>query len=78
MTERTIGVSALAARFEGWSIPIGYMPDSTARCRGDSCGEIVLWCTTPAKRRIPIDRDGTAHFATCPDAARFRRRRRRA
>lgn len=74
MTERTIGVSALASRFEGWTIPLGYLPETIRRCRSEHCRAQVLWARTPAGRMMPLDRDGSSHFATCPDAARFRRR----
>ena len=56
----------------GWAIPIGWTPDNEGRCR--SCGTEVLWCLTPAGKKAPIDRDGKSHFATCPDAAQWRRR----
>jgi len=62
-------------RWSGWTIPAGYTPTDTARCRG--CREIVLWTITPRGRRMPIDRDGISHFATCPEATRFRSRSRR-
>jgi hypothetical protein len=57
---------------EGWTIPAGYTPVNPARCRG--CGVVVMWTITPRDRRMPIDRDGTSHFATCPEASRFRKR----
>jgi hypothetical protein len=66
---------AIAARFAGWTVPPGYVPTNTALCRG--CGQIVLWTITPHDRKMPIDRDGVSHFATCPRAADFRRRRSR-
>lgn len=59
----------------GWTIPTGYtaeLREPPARCR--SCGAEVLWTTTPAGKRSPLDRDGKSHFATCPDAARWRKR----
>ncbi|OLD66060.1 MAG: hypothetical protein AUI52_05520 [Acidobacteria bacterium 13_1_40CM_2_68_10] len=43
------------------------------------CRQRILWGRTPAGKPIPLDPapdpDGiyTAHFATCPDAAAFRR-----
>jgi len=75
MNERTIGVSALAARYKGWTIPAGYLPESIGRCRAEACRAVVLWAHTPAGRHMPLDRDGAAHFATCPEAERFRRKR---
>ncbi len=44
-------------------------------CR--SCDAPVLFVNvTRTGRRSPIDPDGTSHFATCPDAARWRRSKR--
>lgn len=43
------------------------------------CGATILWCTTSAGGAIPIDvvplADGRyeSHFASCPDASRFRK-----
>lgn len=45
----------------------------TAACRG--CGAAVAWIRTKAGRSMPVDADGTSHFATCPQAAQFRRGR---
>jgi hypothetical protein len=60
----------------GWVIPIGWTrADGTGRdaaCR--SCRAEVLWCTTPSGKRAPINRDGTSHFATCPQADAWRKR----
>lgn len=58
-----------------------------SRCRG--CGAVVYWITTPRGKKMPVDtraeggltplpdRDGrgVSHFATCPNAEAFRRRR---
>lgn len=63
-------------RWAGWTVPTDYRPESIGRCRG--CGALVLWCATPSGKRSPHDRDGVSHFATCPEAARFRRVRRAA
>lgn len=60
-------------RWAGWTIPEGYVPNTVAICRGRGCGAEILWCTTPNNRPSPHDRDGISHFATCPDAPRFRR-----
>jgi hypothetical protein len=50
---------------EGWEIY------ALARCRG--CRQAISWAHTPSGRAAPLDRDGTNHFATCADAARFRK-----
>jgi hypothetical protein len=42
-------------------------------CRG--CGAKVIWIVTKAGRNMPVDSDGTSHFATCPQAKQFRKRK---
>ena len=58
--------------FVGWTIPEGWTPDNIGHCR--SCGAEVLWCLTAARRKAPINADGTSHFATCPQADSWRRK----
>lgn len=41
------------------------------RCQG--CGQPVVWVTHKNSTRAPYDRDGTNHFATCPERERFKR-----
>jgi hypothetical protein len=60
-------------RYAGWHRPQDWEIVSVARCRG--CHQLIAWARTPSGRSAPLDRDGVSHFATCPDAARFRRRR---
>lgn len=43
-------------------------------CRG--CGAAIAWVKTPAGRSMPVDGDGTPHFATCPKASEFRKGKR--
>lgn len=44
-----------------------------------SCEAVILWVTTPRGSRMPVDLPDddstttTSHFATCPDAAEWRR-----
>ena len=59
------------SRFTGWHRPVDWQLVSIAHCRG--CGAPISWARTPSGRSAPLDRDGTSHFATCPDADRFRR-----
>lgn len=41
-----------------------------------SCGEVVRWAKAKKSGKWhPYNLDGESHFATCPDAARHRRRR---
>jgi len=55
-------------------VPDGWEAGDVGRCR--SCGAGVLWCTTPAGRRAPVDPDGISHFATCPQSNTWRKARR--
>lgn len=40
-------------------------------CR--SCGEPVVFKKTKSGKMMPMNADGTSHFATCPDAAKWRK-----
>jgi len=71
MTEGDPGIRTILAG-QGWKYPEGYRPDNIARCR--SCDKQVLWCITPKGKRMPVDRDGVSHFATCPAADQWRRK----
>jgi hypothetical protein len=45
-----------------------------AHCRG--CGAGIYWVRTPAGANMPVDPGtGVSHFSTCPQAARFSRKR---
>lgn len=55
----------------GWHRPEGWIITNLGYCRG--CGAQIAWCRTAAGRHAPLDRAGTSHFATCSDAATFRR-----
>lgn len=41
-----------------------------ARCRG--CRALIYWIKTSNGKNMPVDVDGTSHFATCPKADQFR------
>lgn len=56
---------------EAFTVPPGWMLIGLGRCR--SCDQAIAWCLTSHDKRAPIDRDGTNHFATCPDADAWRR-----
>lgn len=49
-------------------------PGATSRkCRDEACGKEIYFVMTVAKPRgMPVDPDGTPHWATCPGAAKFR------
>ena len=43
-------------------------------CKG--CGARILWVYhKDTSRNTPYDSDGVSHFATCPQAAEFRKRK---
>ena len=44
-------------------------------CR--SCHEKIVWVRTKRGRAMPVNEDGTSHFATCPDANEWRNNSRR-
>lgn len=50
-----------------FDIPAGSPPRSCI-----SCGCRIYWIETPRGKRMCVDPDGTSHFATCKDAAKFR------
>ena len=56
-----------------WRVPEGWTPSNSGPCRG--CRQLVAWCVTLAGRKSPINADGSSHFATCPKADRFRKRK---
>lgn len=55
-----------------WVVPDGYQPDGVGAC--STCHQHILWVHTKLQRRMPLDPDGTSHFATCPQADMHRRR----
>lgn len=42
-----------------------------AKCR--SCGASIQWIKTTKGKNMPVNADGTSHFATCPQAGNWRR-----
>lgn len=52
----------------------GYSFNRNARC--SACNREIQWWWTPAKKLMPLDH-GTleTHWATCPDAAKFRKKK---
>lgn len=53
-------------RFE---IPKG---TGSSKCRG--CQEFIWWIKTSSGKNMPVNADGTSHFATCKKADQFRRK----
>jgi hypothetical protein len=54
-------------------VPASMVAGNVARCRG--CDAFVMWVTTAAGKRMPLNVNGTSHFSDCPRAASFRRPR---
>jgi hypothetical protein len=52
----------------------GYKFKSASQCR--SCHAPIEFWETPNGKMIPLNDDCTAHFATCPEADKFRRTKR--
>lgn len=48
------------------------IPPGTPASRCRSCSCTIFWIETRNRRKMPVDGDGTSHFATCPDAAQHR------
>lgn len=66
---RQMNIMKNQIRFE---IPRGTKP---AKCR--SCGEFIYWITTVSYKKMPVNKDGISHFATCPFADKHRKQRRK-
>lgn len=47
-----------------------WRPSNVGRCRG--CSQLILWVTTKAGRKMPVNANGTSHFSNCPKADSFR------
>lgn len=50
------------------------IPEGTRASACISCDATIYWVRTRAGKRMPLDADGTSHFATCPAAALHRGR----
>lgn len=47
-----------------------------AKWRGYSgCGNEIWWVKTKKGKFMPVDPDGTPHWATCPKASKFKKKR---
>jgi hypothetical protein len=59
---------------EGWTIPEGYNnAGEVTKCR--SCKAEIRWTVSKRGKFAPLNRDGTSHFANCPQAATWRKPR---
>lgn len=59
----------------GRAAPRFPIPEGTRASSCRSCDAAIFWIKTAAGKSMPVDRDGTSHFATCPHAAQHRRPR---
>ena len=59
----------------GYTIPTWAVrpPDTEQPGACRSCAAPVLWVETVRGKRAPLNADGTSHFATCPQAASWRK-----
>ncbi len=48
------------------------MREDWVECRGAACTAKIKWIKTKKGREMPVERDGTPHHATCPNASQFR------
>jgi hypothetical protein len=52
------------------------IPPSAPKKACRSCGADVVWITTTLGRKMPVDPGtGESHFATCPQADKWRKER---
>ena len=52
-----------------YTIPEGAI---ASPCKG--CGEPIYWIKTIRGQNMPLNLDGTSHWATCPKAGEFRQK----
>jgi len=56
----------------------GYVKRNDAKCSSLKCSALVTWWKTPNNKHLAINRDtAIAHFLTCLDAKRFRKKKRK-
>lgn len=48
------------------------IPDGTTPSHCRFCERQIFWVNTVNGKNMPVDPDGTPHFATCPETGRFR------
>ena len=74
--KRSEGIGGGMPKTRAELIARGYQYTGNKQC---PCGAMVEWWRTPAQRMAPFnpmeiaDSHATSHFATCPNAARFRK-----
>jgi hypothetical protein len=45
-------------------------------CRNGRCGQQITFVITEAGKKMPVNPDGTPHWANCPGVKQFKRRTR--
>lgn len=50
------------------------IPPGTPERSCASCGAPMFWLKTKTGRSMPVNPDGTSHFASCPQATQWRNR----
>jgi len=57
------------------TVTLKAMCGEPSTCRG--CRATIYWATTARGNRMPLNEDGTSHFATCPVANAYRKQNRK-
>lgn len=69
-------VLAVMINGEEWTLPSwAQTPEDLRVAHCKACFAPMLWVLTTKGNRAPLNPDGTSHFASCPEAERFRRKR---
>jgi hypothetical protein len=50
-------------------VPAGTPP---VPCKGAGCDARIHWVKMPSGKNMPVDADGTPHWATCVDSKEFK------
>lgn len=58
-------------------LPVVYEIPKGARSKLCDCGTRIWFVKTPAGERMPVTQDGVSHFATCPDAGKHSRKKKK-
>lgn len=53
------------------------VPDGARMVPCKGCGARIAWILTPTGNKMPVDADGSPHWASCPKASDFKRRKAR-
>jgi hypothetical protein len=70
MTTTTNGVAAELERARRALAALVHHVGTPGECRG--CREAIVWIPHRNGKRVPYNPDGINHFATCPEALKFK------